>query len=390
MMSRVAVVSICLLSLLTACTPPAAETTVALNLGVIAEPPPPPPPPAPAVNTCQVDVGRTDDTKHPNEAMQAHVQALNDKFRALIGWDVFVGEDGGRAVIDCTIGPGHEAKATSQGLVVPVYQLSGMPPLNYFLEQQRPGISGVIGHNGKALQILPFQLPVATDTVADFNTVADLLPKPSFSFSPLETGVPGASVAVVPGGTYQINDVVRFEVTPVDPAVAANLAVGTATNIADAAIRVRQTVVVGPDGCAWAGCADRVPNVQDRTTINGTAMLPAEAIEKFLAEVQRLVEERQAVGTPVVAAEILHAALTTYDHDISNWLDLRYDFISGVTTPEIDAALSAELTAMDPTTARGFVRKEFTIPLLVLTPDYLASGGGGCGKGGGGCSLLLR
>lgn len=350
---------------------------------------------APPLNTCRVDVGRTPETVHPNDGMQQRVMAENERYRALPGfhsWDVFVGEDGGRAVIDCTLPAGNVAKATSQGLILPVYQLKGMPPVNYFLVQQRPGVDKAIGRDGQALQLLPFQLAVPGNKAAqEFDLVADSLPKPNFNFAPLRAELPDASVSLSGGGVYQINNVVRFEITPVtaEPATGKSTPAGASgvfgmgVDSSSSAVRFRQTVVIGPDGCAWSGdeCPDeiRVPNIQDRTKFHGKALDPGEVMEVLYNEVKRLVDALVAAGQPVVAAEVLEEALEVVDFDTADWLEIQYHIISGVGNIDTDAALSAQLSELDSQSNLGAVRKAFTVPVLVFTSSYGVTGGGmGC------------
>ena len=381
------------------------ETVVVLNQGIVQAPPPPsspppivppppqivPPPPQPtvavAMNTCTVQVGRTPETEHPNAAMQARVKELNDKFRALLNSDVWVGEDGGRAVLDCDIAPGNVAQQTSQGLVLPIYQTKGMPPVNYFLTQQRPGVEKVVGHDGQALQLLPFQLSTPGNQVAaDFDAVASLLPKPSFSVTPLRDALPDVSIAVTAGGTYQINNVLRFDITPNGAVASSGKAAngGAVPAPANGALHLKMTVVVGPDGCAW-NCENRVPNIQDRSTFKGNSLAPGEVLDALYNEVKRIVDEKHAAGKPVQAAAVMQEALTSIRYDTSDWLELQYHFITGADSPATDAALSAQLSAMDPSAALNAVPKEFSVPLLVFAASYDVRGGG---AGIGGCSLV--
>jgi hypothetical protein len=380
-----------------ACTDKPAETTIVLNLdsGTPIEAPPPGggssdgedggvttggddgtgtsggdpgETPPPALNACQVTVGRTEDTKHPNPAMQKFVLAINDRFRTLIDRDLWVGEDAGRFLIDCTIPAGSVAQRMDTdglGAILPVYQMSGMPPKNFFIERKRPGVTGAIGRNGKRLRLLPFNMTGANPETKTLAEIAvSTLPQPTFDFSALSAEMPDASVAMRTGGQYQINNVLRFDISFTE----ASTSKAASTDDAPVAtsVRFKALGVAGPDGCAWAtsSCPKsiRVPNVQERYLLDGTAIQPGRIIDTIYETLEKIIADEHEAGRRTDSTAVIAKLMERLTYDTSGWLYLNYKIVAGVTVGKSSSA-----------------NGDIDVPLLVWTPDMMSAMGGGCG-----------
>lgn len=357
-----------------------AEVTALLNLSTAPVPPPPPPPlpplPPPGVpqlGQCQVDVGTADDLQHPNAAMQAQVDTLNAKFRPLLGRDLFVPEDGGRFRITCTVPPGGIALQNVEGksgAVLPLYQMSGMPPKNFFLDVRRPGVNTAIGAgSNKALQLLPIQAP---DTGPQMAKVSEVLPPPNFDVSPLFAVIPESTVTMAPTtGIYQVNNVLRME-------VALQPSAGKAATAAESGVQVQVTGVVGPDGCAWKSdyCTDDVitPPIQERFLWDGTPIEPGAITDRMFTEMQAIADALKKTGKPVTSGAILKEFFTHFTYDTSRWLHLHYKVATGF-TPDA-AGLAAMTPDLVPPVAE--LQAEIDVPVLVWSPVMASAPASGC------------
>lgn len=338
--------------MLSACTNTASiktpsEVTLLINLVPTPTPPPTPPTPpppsppptpptpipttplptptssniAPGLRNCTVDVGRSADTAHPASALNDFVNNVNDQVRAITGLpiDIFVGEGGGKYVVDCRLPPGVSKAAVldpnTGAAIARLHQMRGMPLRNYFAREDllRPGKNEALK---KPLQLLPVpgeDPPVnGASPSLSFDTS---LPPPAFSFNYPTQAVPDLAMNIgvgqyiySPAGAESILTVaMQFDAQP-----------GKAANATTDNLHVVMRGKMAPDVCVMIGdsCSpeQRASNFQDRHI---------DPQVDILEPLKALVAAKKANNEPITQ-DIFDELFTKTTWDTDNWEHVQF------------------------------------------------------------------